>query len=54
MDQRAEEMGATMARVIRAILDDLDLTPEQAARAPAICRRHLMAAAAEERTSPDS
>lgn len=37
----ADEIGAKMAVAIRGILDDLDLTPEQVARAPEICRRRL-------------
>lgn len=39
----AEEQGAQLAAVIRAILGDreLDLTAEQAARAPGIAARHL-------------
>lgn len=36
-----EEQGAQIAAVIRAILDDLDLTPEQQARVPVVVPRRL-------------
>lgn len=39
----AEEQGAMLAAVIRAILGDLALTPTQVQAAPAIVRRHLLA-----------
>lgn len=41
----AEQQGALVARAIRAILGDLDLTPEQEARVPDIVPRHLRALA---------
>jgi hypothetical protein len=41
----AEQQGTLLASVIRAILDDLGLTPEQAAKAPEIAARHLRAVA---------
>jgi hypothetical protein len=41
----AESQGALLASVIRAILDDLALTPEQAARVPEVVPRHLRAIA---------
>lgn len=41
----AEQQGALLASVIRAILDDLGLTPEQQAKAPEIAARHLRAVA---------
>lgn len=41
-----EEQGELIARAIRGILDDLQLTPEQKRSAPAIARRHLMALSA--------
>jgi hypothetical protein len=44
-----EVMGQKMATVIRNILDDLELTPEQEARVPKVCRRHLEAMAEEGR-----
>lgn len=44
--QLAEATGARLAEVIRAILADLDLTPEQADQAPAIAARHLRAVTA--------
>jgi hypothetical protein len=42
--QLAEEQGKLLAMAIRAILWDaqLDLTPQQQARAPQIIRRHLL------------
>lgn len=42
----AEQQGQLVAQVIRAILGDLDLTPEQAARVPDVVPRHLRALAA--------
>jgi hypothetical protein len=39
----AESMGALLASVIRAILDDLDLTPEQQAQVPEVVPRRLRA-----------
>lgn len=42
----AEAQGAMLAQVIRAVLDDLVLTPEQQARVPEIVPRHLRAIAA--------
>lgn len=41
----AESQGALLASVIRAILDDLALTPEQVARVPEVVPRHLRAVA---------
>lgn len=41
----AERQGAMLAQVIKAILDDLGLTPEQSKRAPEIAARHLRAVA---------
>jgi len=41
----AESQGALLASVIRAILDDLALTPEQAARVPDVVPRRLRAVA---------
>lgn len=41
----AEAQGALLASVIRAILDDLNLTAEQAARVPEIVPRRLRAVA---------
>lgn len=41
----AEQQGALVARAIRAILGDLDLTPEQEARVPDVVPRHLRALA---------
>jgi hypothetical protein len=41
----AESQGALLASVIKAILGDLDLTPEQAAKAPDVAARHLRAVA---------
>lgn len=41
----AESQGALLASVIRAILDDLGLTPEQSARVPEVVPRHLRAVA---------
>lgn len=41
----AERQGEMLASVIRAILDDLGLSPEQAAKAPEIAARHLRAVA---------
>ncbi|GAA0494873.1 hypothetical protein Ade02nite_19570 [Paractinoplanes deccanensis] len=41
----AEQQGALLAGVIKAILGDLDLTPEQAARVPEVVPRHLRAVA---------
>ena len=41
----AEEQGALLANVIKAILGDLELTPAQRAQAPEIVHRHLMAVA---------
>lgn len=39
----AEEQGRMLAAAIQKILGDLNLTPEQAAQAPKIVRRHLTA-----------
>lgn len=39
----AEQQGHLLASVIKAILGDLDLTPEQQARATAVVPRHLRA-----------
>lgn len=39
----AEQQGQLVAQKIRAILDDLHLTPEQAARVPEVVPRHLRA-----------
>lgn len=44
----AEEQGALVAMAIKAILADLDLTPEQAEQAPGVVRRHLSAIPTEE------
>lgn len=44
----AEEQGALVAMAIKAILADLNLTPEQAEQAPGIVRRHLSAIPTEE------
>jgi hypothetical protein len=41
----AEKQGELMAQAIRAILDELGLTAEQRALAPAVVRRHLTAVA---------
>lgn len=41
--QLAQRQGELVARVIRLILKELRLTPEQYERAPAIARRHLLA-----------
>lgn len=41
----AEQQGALVARVIKAILGDLQLTPEQESRVPEIVPRHLRALA---------
>jgi hypothetical protein len=41
----AEQQGALVAQAIRAILDDLHLTPDQTARIPEIVPRHLRALA---------
>ncbi|WP_439947175.1 hypothetical protein [Streptomyces sp. BBFR109] len=41
----AEQQGALVARAIRAILGDLQLTPEQEARVPEVVPRHLRALA---------
>jgi hypothetical protein len=41
----AEQQGALVAQAIRAILDDLGLTPEQQAKVPDIVPRHLRALA---------
>jgi hypothetical protein len=41
----AEQQGALVAQVIRAILTDLDLSAEQQARIPEIVPRHLRALA---------
>jgi|GEM_PF-866713 len=41
----AEQQGALVAQAIRAILGDLNLTPEQEARVPDIVPRHLRALA---------
>lgn len=38
----AETYGEMLGKLIKGILADLDLTQEQAARAPAIVRRHLI------------
>ena len=38
----AEQYGASIARLLRGVLDDLDLTPVQAQRAPEIIRKHLI------------
>jgi hypothetical protein len=43
--QLAEQQGALVAQVIRAILGDLQLTPEQQARVPEVVPRHLRALA---------
>lgn len=42
----AEEQGALLATVIRNVLGDLSLTPEQRAQAPEIVHRHLLAISA--------
>lgn len=42
----AEHQGALVAQVIRAILTDLGLTPEQESRVPEVVPRHLRALAA--------
>lgn len=39
----AETYGEMLARLIHGILGDLDLSPEQRAKAPQIVRRHLIA-----------
>jgi hypothetical protein len=39
----AEQYGTMLARLISGILGDLELTPAQADRAPAIVRKHLIA-----------
>jgi hypothetical protein len=39
--QLAEQQGALVAQAIRAILGDLQLTPEQQARVPEVVPRHL-------------
>lgn len=44
----AEDQGALLADTIKAIFADLDLTPDQAAKAPGIASRHLRAVAALE------
>lgn len=41
----AEQQGAMLAGVIKSILGDLGLTPEQSARVPEIVPRHLRAVA---------
>lgn len=41
----AESQGVLLASVIRAILGDLDLTPEQQAKVPEVVPRHLRAVA---------
>lgn len=41
----AEQQGALVAKAINAILNDLNLTPEQAAKVPDIVPRHLRALA---------
>lgn len=41
----AEQQGALLAGVIKNILGDLDLTPEQSAKVPEIVPRHLRAVA---------
>lgn len=41
----AEQQGAMLAGAIKAILGDLDLTPEQQARIPEVVPRHLRAVA---------
>ncbi|MEV6833487.1 hypothetical protein AB0N17_02980 [Streptomyces sp. NPDC051133] len=41
----AEQQGALVAQAIRAILGDLQLTPEQEARVPEVVPRHLRALA---------
>lgn len=41
----AEQQGALLAGVIKSILGDLDLTPEQSARVPEVVPRHLRAVA---------
>jgi hypothetical protein len=43
--QLAEQQGALVAQAIRAILGDLQLTPEQQARVPEVVPRHLRALA---------
>lgn len=39
----AEQLAGQLADVLRAILDELQLTPAQQKRAPAVVRRHLVA-----------
>ncbi|QIY67932.1 hypothetical protein HEP84_25795 [Streptomyces sp. RLB1-33] len=46
--QLAEAHGALVAQVIRAVLADLQLTPEQQARVPEVVPRHLRAIASGE------
>lgn len=41
----AEQQGSLLAGVIKAILGDLDLSPEQVARVPEVVPRHLRAVA---------
>jgi hypothetical protein len=41
----AEQQGTLLASVIRAVLDDLDLSPEQAAKVAEVVPRHLRAVA---------
>lgn len=43
--QLAEQQGALVAQAVRAILGDLQLTPEQQARVPEVVPRHLRALA---------
>jgi thiamine monophosphate synthase len=45
--QLAEAQGEVVVGVIRAILGELGLTPEQAARAPEIASRHLRLVSAQ-------
>ena len=43
--QLSEQMAGYLATVMRGVLDDINLTTEQKARAPEIVRRHLIAGA---------
>lgn len=38
----AEQYGAALARLLRGVMEDLQLTPQQKERAPAIIRKHLI------------
>lgn len=38
----AEQYGETLGRLIKGILEDLDLSPEQMANAPGVVRKHLV------------